>query len=91
MGVVAVRVASADPPVLAVDEELGMLVPGDLAPGVDRLTLRVVDRGQAPVTFASDTPSIPGWDDVLVLAQGPYSFELGCVGLAPDADSRRRL
>jgi hypothetical protein len=69
MGIVAVRIALADPPVLPVDEQLRRLVAGDLAPGVDGFSLGVVNRGQSLVTLAPDSPSIAGRYDMLVLAQ----------------------
>jgi hypothetical protein len=87
MGIVAVRVTLADSSVLPVDEQLGVLVAGDLASRVDGLALRFVDRRQSLVAFASDAPSISGRDDMLVLAQLRPPLELRACG--PTAMRRR--
>jgi hypothetical protein len=66
--IVSVRVALADAAVLAVDQQLRVLVAGDLATGLDRLALGVMHRGQSLVAFAADGPFVAGRDDVLVLS-----------------------
>jgi hypothetical protein len=64
MRVAAVGVALADLAVLAVDQQLGLLVARDLAAGVDCLALGVVDGRQPSVARAADAPLVPRRNDV---------------------------
>jgi hypothetical protein len=50
-----------------VDEQLGMLVLGDLARVLDCLSLRIVDGGRAAVARTANGPTVLVRHDMLVL------------------------
>ena len=52
----AVAVTLTNLTLAVVDEEFGALIPGDVAPVVDGFGLRVMDAGNAAVTFPTNGP-----------------------------------
>jgi hypothetical protein len=68
--IMTVAVALTDLAVTPLDEQLALLLDGDVPRTVNRLFLRVVDGGKAVVAFTSHTPLITAVDgyDPLVLS-----------------------
>lgn len=75
VGTVAVTVA--DLAVGAVGHHLALLADGNRARSRDGVRLRRMNRRQPAAAFASNTPSIGTWYDVLVLTHSGCSFCCG--------------
>jgi hypothetical protein len=66
--IATVGVALPDAAVPAVHEEFGILVPGDLPPGINRILLGLVDGAGPAATGSPNGPSVLMWHNVLVAA-----------------------
>src|ERR1700730_369913 len=73
IGVVTVAVPLADSAVPSVDEELRMLVAGNLAAAVNRLALGSVDRGGLLSALGFHGPPAIAGDHMLVTAFGHFT------------------
>ena len=73
IGVVTVAVPLADSAVPSVDEELRMLVAGNLAAAVNRLALGSVDRGGSLSALGFHGPPAIAGDHMLVTASGHFT------------------
>ena len=74
--IVAVAVALTDLPVSSLDEQLTLLVDGDAPCAANRLSLRIMDRCDAFVTFSPHTPlitAIDGYNPLNISGHYKYS------------------
>jgi hypothetical protein len=74
--IVAVAVALTDLSVSSLDEQLTLLVDGDAPRAANRLSLRIMDRCDAFVTFSANTPliaAIDGYNPLVLSGHVKYS------------------
>ena len=64
--VIAIRIPIADSPVRTMNEELALLVDGDLSPSLDRISLSGMDTGDSVTALSTDCPLVCIRDYMLV-------------------------
>src|SRR5215213_9291720 len=89
MGITAIRVLLADPPVAAVDHELTPAVPRDPARVADRIPLFLEPPGKLAVAFPAHGPMPVMRNDVLVLLFHPTLLARRPIGHSSKIGARK--